>query len=91
MNEVILKKKILNYTKNRGLKEVEIILEYFTNKFLYSLNTRQLNDFFELLQENDADIFDWIIVKQLPPLKFRTNDILKQLINIYNGRQCNFK
>lgn len=84
MDKVILKKKILHHAKNRGLKEIETILQSFTQKFLKLMSLKNMHEFTELLKENDVDMLEWIILAKKPPERLQSNSILKQIINSCN-------
>tara|TARA_Y100000590_G_C15685457_1_gene1001442 strand:- start:48 stop:305 length:258 start_codon:yes stop_codon:yes gene_type:complete len=59
MNEDIelLKKKIIYKSSYRGIKELDIILSLFVRKNIDKFNTEELYDLFELLNNNDDDIY----------------------------------
>ena len=61
INGDLIKKKILYDCSHRGLKELEIILKKFNNKFLNSLNQKDLIQLKKLLDLNDLDFYDQIV------------------------------
>ena len=63
----------------RGMLELdEILLNFFVN-YYSGLSKIMQQNFSKLLQENDADLFDWLIGKTLP-----TDIELKNLILVIN-------
>ena len=55
----LLKKKIIYKSSYRGIKELDIILRLFVNKYIERFNLEDLNDLFEFLENNDDDIFKY--------------------------------
>ena len=55
----LLKKKIIYKSSYRGIKELDIILRSFVNKYINKLNQDDLNKLFEFLENNDDDIFKY--------------------------------
>ena len=56
-----LKIKILYNCSHRGLRELEIILKKFNDKFLNNLNQKDLNRLNKMLDLNDLDFYNRII------------------------------
>jgi antitoxin CptB len=60
-------KKLLYQSKNRGYKENDIILGRFAERFLNDMNDEDLANFEIILEQDDADIYNWVTKKiQLP-------------------------
>lgn len=51
---------------HRGCKETDLILGHFCDALLEQLSPSELDDFEHMLEESDADIWDWITGKQHP-------------------------
>jgi len=51
---------------HRGCKETDLILGTFSDTGLSALNPEQLTIYERLLDENDADIWNWIVGKDVP-------------------------
>lgn len=51
---------------HRGWKETDLILGRFADENLHKLDEPTLDAYEQLLEENDADIWDWLVEK-LPP------------------------
>ncbi len=82
----MLKKKILNYCNNRGLKEVGIILSNFASEYLYNMNNKQVEDLLQVIKQPDLDLLSWIYGSCELPQELKENSILMQIIDIYNGK-----
>ena len=66
MNEH-LKKQLRYHSWHRGMKEADILLGGFADKYLDQLTPEELIIFEKLLCEKDTDIMDWIFAKSPPP------------------------
>lgn len=51
---------------HRGWKETDLILGQFADENLEKMSAETLDAYEQLLDENDADIWDWLVGK-LPP------------------------
>lgn len=65
MNEIRLKRLTFR-SWHRGCKETDLILGRFADARLQSLPPELLNTFERLLDENDADIWNWLTGKEAP-------------------------
>ena len=54
-----LKKKIIYRSNYRGTKEMDKLLGAFTKKYIDSLNIKDLNDLEELLDIDDANLYNF--------------------------------
>jgi antitoxin CptB len=52
---------------HRGTREIDLILGSFADAHLHAFSDTQLDRYDALLQENDPDLYDWIIGKAAPP------------------------
>ena len=55
----LLKKKIIYKSSYRGIKELDIILRSFVKMYINKLDTKDLNDLIEFLDNNDDDLFKY--------------------------------
>ena len=55
----LLKKKIIYKSSYRGVKELDIILRSFVKKYINKLDTKDLNDLIEFLENSDDDLFKY--------------------------------
>ena len=64
--------KMLYRSLHRGCKETDILLGDFAIKLLNSLNEEELKVYEQLLEENDWDIYNWILNEEenLTPLHY---------------------
>jgi antitoxin CptB len=83
-NEIRLKR--LRYRSwHRGWKETDLILGQFADDNLSKMEADTIDIYEQLLDENDADIWDWLVGK-LPPKNTSYTPIL-QALKAYGQRQ----
>ncbi len=64
-------KKALRYkATHRGLKESDVLLATFVDKYLEALNPDESLCFERFLKESDQDILAWIIRQETPPKEY---------------------
>ena len=63
---------------HRGWKETDLILGRFADENLDKLSENELDIYEKILDENDADIWDWLVEK-LPAKSNEYNEILEKL------------
>ena len=74
MNEInSLKKKIKYRSEYRGIKEMDLLLGKFVDKYINTFNYDELINLYEILKMDDDIIFKWysnlIDEESLPPNK----------------------
>ena len=79
-NSLLKRQKQLIYRANhRGIKEMDIVLGGFANKFLMSFDTDQLDQFEQLAAEHDRDLFCWFTGEKPVPVELET-PMFKQVL-----------
>lgn len=63
-------KQLFYRSRNRGCKENDIILGKFAEQILSSLSEEEILKYARFLDEDDHDIFDWVMNKQDTPQGF---------------------
>ena len=63
-------KRLIYRSKNRGCKEMDIVLGNYAKGGINSLNPRELELYSNLLEEADNDIWDWVSGKIPPPSEY---------------------
>jgi antitoxin CptB len=63
-------KKILYRAEHRGFREADIIIGGFAQKHLEQLSPEQLDEFEELIDQPDQDLYAWIIGREPIPEQF---------------------
>ena len=63
-------KKLRFRAWHRGFREADLILGPFADNHAQSLVSDELETFERLLEENDHDIFGWIVGRAEPPADF---------------------
>ncbi|OGT79567.1 MAG: hypothetical protein A3H91_15540 [Gammaproteobacteria bacterium RIFCSPLOWO2_02_FULL_61_13] len=57
----------LRWRCRRGIKELDVLMERFTQDDLPRLSPEQITALDRLLDEPDNDLLDWVIGRSLPP------------------------
>jgi len=60
------RKRRLTWQCRRGIKEVEILLIPFFEKYFMDMTREEQGDFEEFLKEQDADMFEWFTMRVIP-------------------------
>jgi len=81
MNKIdSLKKKIKYRSEYRGIKEMDLLLSNFVNKYINTFNYNELINLYEILEKDDHVIFEWYSNKNannsIP--KNKVSDLLKE-------------
>lgn len=76
------RKQLLFRSHHCGIKENDILLGAFADRYIGELSDAQLDDYDHLMQQNDIDVMNWIIGKNPPPDAF--NNPLMALIQRFN-------
>ena len=74
------KKKIIYKATHRGSKEMDILLGNFINKYVELFNKNELQQFDLILDNDDDDIYRWILSKNDIPNKYQ-NRVFSLLLN----------
>tara|TARA_B100000886_G_scaffold262895_1_gene187567 strand:+ start:14 stop:268 length:255 start_codon:yes stop_codon:yes gene_type:complete len=79
-NYYIKKKKILYRLKYRGIKELDLLFERFSEKYFKNLSEKELIELDELLTVPDQELLDMIMKKKKLPKKLN-NKTFERLIS----------
>ena len=79
------RKQLLFRSHHCGMKENDILLGRFADRYIQKLNDQQLDDLEVLMKQNDIDIINWVIGKTAVPEEFNTELML--LIQSFNKSQ----
>ncbi len=71
-------KRLQHKCKYMGMHENDVIFARFAERYLNDLTEVEVEQFEELLEENDLDIFKWITGKLEVPARF-DNSVLAKL------------
>jgi antitoxin CptB len=83
VNYNILQKRLIYKANNRGWKETDILLGGFVNKNIDKLTNEQLMMLDILLDQADAEIFNWITKKILVPAEY--DNIVMKMLQSFNN------
>jgi antitoxin CptB len=74
------RKRMLFRSAHRGMHETDLVLGRFAERHLATMNEEQLDQFEALLEENDADLYNWISRREAPPPAL-DHDVMKMILN----------
>jgi len=63
-------KQLLYRSIHRGCKETDFLIGGFAKENLKQMNDKELQIFDDFLQEDDMEIYDWILAKITVPQKY---------------------
>ena len=65
------RRRQLRYRANhRGIKEMDIILGRYGDDYLEQMQGEELDQFENLMEENDRDLLQWFTAEKSPPEEF---------------------
>ena len=76
------RKQLLFRSHHCGMKENDILLGHFADRYILELNDQQLDELDALMHHNDIDVMNWVIGKTAVPEEFNTK--LMGLIQRFN-------
>lgn len=76
------RKKLLFRAWHRGTREADILLGRYAEAHLPQMNEAQVDQFAALMDEQDPDIYDWLIGARPVPDQF-ADFIMQSLRNFY--------
>lgn len=79
-NRKELLKKLLYQSCNRGCKETDLIIGQFAKLNLDKMDDDELKTFEDILQMNDADIYDWYTKKTSLP-EDKSSKLMLQILD----------
>lgn len=75
-NDIRLKR--LSYrAHHRGFKEADLLLGSFADAHLAELTPEEVTAFETLLEEQDQDIYDWVLGREPTPPEFETSVMVR--------------
>ncbi len=81
-------KRLLYQSWYRGCKETDRILGHFAKDHIHNFNDKELDQFEEIMQETDHDIFAWISGKQPLPAHYKNHKVMQMVLS-YNVARAN--
>lgn len=75
-----IRKKLIFRSGHRGTKEMDMLMGSFAEKYVPNFTEDELKTYEELLQENDPNLYNWIIGKEDAPDKIQS-EIFTRLKN----------
>jgi len=66
-------KRLLFRSRHRGTKESDLVFGAFANRYLETFSPGQLDAYERLLEQEDADLWDWLVGAAAPPPEHDTD------------------
>jgi antitoxin CptB len=80
----IRRKRLIHRSRYTGMKETDLLLGAFAQRYVPDFDAGQLDDYERLLEETDADLFDWATGRQPVPARCQ-NAVMRLLQNFKNA------
>ncbi len=61
------RKRLIFRSEHRGTKEMDLLMGSFAKKYIHEFNAEQLSWYDDLIENNDPDLYNWIIGKEPEP------------------------
>ncbi len=85
------RRRLLLNSRNRGRVETELFLGGFAQEHIWSMNPEQLEEFNQILNESDADLFLWLTGMNPIPDDLSSNETLHRVLEyIAQKRQVHY-
>ena len=68
----IRRKRLIHRSRYTGMKETDLLLGAFAQRYVPGFDAEQLDAYERLLAETDADLFDWATGRQPVPARCQT-------------------
>ncbi len=81
----LLRRRLRYQSWHRGCKETDIILGFFCDQHLNDMDDAALRQFEAILNEDDADLFQWLTAKVAAPEHLQQNPVFQQLLRFDVG------
>lgn len=79
-DNTIRRKRLLHRSRYTGMKETDLMLGRFANKYINSFSDEELNIYEELLKAGDPSIYAWAVGREEVPEEYMTT-VMEKLIN----------
>jgi succinate dehydrogenase flavin-adding protein (antitoxin of CptAB toxin-antitoxin module) len=68
----IRRKRLIHRSRYTGMKETDLLLGAFAQRYIPGFDAAQLDEYERLLQETDVDLFDWATGRAAVPERCQT-------------------
>jgi antitoxin CptB len=76
----VRRKRLIHRSRYTGMKETDLLLGAFAQRYVPGFDMQQLDAYERLLEETDADLFDWATGRRPVPVRCQT-PVMKLLQN----------
>ena len=73
------RKRLIFRAWHRGMREMDLLLGSFADKYVPDFSAQELTLFDDLLRENDPDLYNWISGRESVPANIK-NTVTEQLL-----------
>lgn len=73
----IRRKRLLHRSRYTGMKETDLMLGRFANKYIHSFDADELETYEKLLKAGDPSIYAWAVGREEIPLEYATSVMAK--------------
>ena len=81
-------KKLKMRSMRRGIKEMDVILSYYSEVCLEKMSGLKLDLYSDLLFENDQDLYSWCSGQEIPKEKYSA--IIAEIRDILKAKKFNY-
>lgn len=73
------RKRLIFRSWHRGIREMDLIMGSFADKFVPEFTSEELDRYEEVLQNSDLDVYDWVCGRKEVPAN-KNSDIVEKLL-----------
>lgn len=85
MKNCYRRRQLLFRSWHRGTRELDLLLGSFADKYLPSFTSSELDEYEQIIEQSDPDLYDWIVNGESIQ-QFQLNNVLNLLIKHSNNR-----
>ena len=74
------RKRLIFRSEHRGTKEMDLLLGSFAKKYVPDFTPEELNEYEDLLTENDPDLYNWITEQEKAPQKVQGYSMFSKIL-----------
>ncbi|HLY58596.1 MAG TPA: succinate dehydrogenase assembly factor 2 [Stellaceae bacterium] len=71
--DAIRRKRLLFRSRHRGTREADLLYGAFADRYLAAFSPAQVDAWERLLDQDDPDLWDWLVGAALPPPELDTD------------------
>lgn len=75
-----MRKRLIFRSEHRGTKEMDLLLGSFAKRYVPEFNVTELQEYEQLLVENDPDLYNWITGQEQAPTNIAGYSIFSKIL-----------